>query len=85
MKKTINMVKMGGSWVAVEAKNKSKAIAAGTTAMLASAASYAVDTTAVQTAITAAESDALTTGQYVIGTVASLVVIGLIIGIVKKI
>jgi hypothetical protein len=57
---------------------------AAVSAGLASAASYALDTTAVQTAITAAETDALTTGQYVIGTVASLVVITLVIGIVKK-
>jgi len=54
------------------------------TAMFASVAS-AVDTVAVGAAITSAESDALTTGQFVIGTVASLVVIGLIVGIVKKI
>ena len=57
-------------------------VAAGSMAM--SAASYAIDTTAVGTAITAAETDALTTGEFVIGTVASLVVVGLIIGLVKK-
>jgi hypothetical protein len=57
---------------------------AGATAALGSFAAMALDTTAVQTAITAAETDALTTGQYVIGTVASLVVITLVIGIVKK-
>ncbi len=56
------------------------------TAFVGSAANAAgIDTTAVQTAIASAETDALTTGQYVIGTVASLVVITLVIGIVKKI
>lgn len=53
-------------------------------AMVVSSASYAIDTTAIQTAITAAETDALTTGEYVIGTVASLVVVGLIIALVRK-
>lgn len=53
-------------------------------AMVVSSASYAIDTTAIQTAITAAEADALTTGEYVIGTVASLVVVGLIIALVRK-
>ncbi|MCC2604094.1 major capsid protein [Planctobacterium marinum] len=57
--------------------------AIGSTVM--SGVSYAIDTTAVQTAITAAETDALTTGEYVIGTVASLVVIGLIVTMVRKI
>jgi hypothetical protein len=57
---------------------------AGTTACVSTMAS-AIDTVAVGTAITAAETDALTTGEFVIGTVASLVVIGLIIAIVKKI
>jgi hypothetical protein len=58
---------------------------AALTGALSTSAAWAIDTTAVQTAVAAAESDALTTGQYVIGTVASLVVIGLIIAIVKKI
>lgn len=53
-------------------------------AMVVSSASYAIDTTAIQAAITAAETDALTTGEYVIGTVASLVVVGLIIALVRK-
>jgi len=68
-------------------KNASKKVAVSTVAvgtLVVSSVANAIDTTAVQTAITAAESDALTTGQYVIGTVASLVVITLIIGIVKK-
>lgn len=64
--------------------NKSKKAIAATGAMVASGAAMAIDTTAVGTAITAAETDALTTGEFVIGTVASLVVVGLIIGLVKK-
>jgi hypothetical protein len=67
-------------------RNASIATTGAMSAFLASAsANAAIDTTAVQTAIASAESDALTTGQYVIGTVASLVVISLIIAIVKKI
>lgn len=68
-------------------KMKTKLVA-GAAAVGASVTSFvasAVDTTAVQTAIKAAETDALTTGEYVIGTVASIVVIGLIIAIVRKI
>lgn len=53
---------------------------------LMSAAAFAdMDTTAVQAAITGAETDAQTVGGYVIAAVAGLVVVGLIIGIVKKI
>jgi hypothetical protein len=52
---------------------------------LVSVKSFAIDTTAIGTAITAAETDGLTVGEMVIATVATLVVIGLIIGIVKKI
>lgn len=65
-------------------KGKIAAGLAATGAMVVSSASYAIDTTAIQTAITAAEADALTTGEYVIGTVASLVVVGLIIALVRK-
>jgi len=51
---------------------------------LMSSMAHAIDTEAVGTAISAAETDALTTGEFVIGTVASLVVVSLIIGLVKK-
>ena len=44
----------------------------------------AVDTTAVGTAITGAQTSAETVGGFVIAAVAGLVVIGLIIGVVKK-
>lgn len=53
--------------------------------VMASSAFAAMDTTGVETAITAAETSATTVGGYVIAAVAGLVVIGLIIGIVKKI
>lgn len=46
--------------------------------------SFAIDTGAVTTAITQAESDGLTVGEAVIGAVAGLVVVGLIIGLVRK-
>lgn len=49
------------------------------------AAMAAVDTTAVGTAITAAQTSSETVGGYVIAAVAGLVVIGLIISIVRKI
>lgn len=65
-------------------KGKIAAGVAATGAFVVTSASAAIDTTAIQTAITAAEADALTTGEYVIGTVASLVVVGLIIGLVRK-
>jgi hypothetical protein len=58
--------------------------ASGLVAVVVSSTASAIDTTVVGTAITAAETDALTTGQFVIGTVASLVVVGLIVGLVKK-
>lgn len=60
-------------------------VVTGVALTVGAAAAHAIDTAAVGTAITAAESDALTTGEFVIGSVASLVVIGLIIGIVRKI
>lgn len=71
-------------WLKVQKRKAAMAVTAVGTAVMSSVAS-AVDTTAVQTAIKAAETDALTTGEYVIGTVASIVVIGLIIAIVRKI
>lgn len=47
-------------------------------------AQAALDTSAVDTAITSAVGTGETVGGYVIAAVAALVVIGLIIGIVKK-
>ena len=45
----------------------------------------AADTSAIETAIDASVGDAETDGGYVVAAVAALVVIGLIIGIIRKI
>jgi hypothetical protein len=55
-----------------------------TGAVLFSPFAMAIDTTAVQAAITAAETDALSVGEMVIAAVAALVVITLVISIVRK-
>lgn len=64
-------------------KLKFAALAAAVSGV-ASSAIAAVDTAGVQTAITGAQGSAETVGGYVIAAVAALVVVGLIIGIVKK-
>lgn len=54
---------------------------------LASAASNAfaaIDMTAAGAAVTAAETNALTMGQTVIGVVAGLIVVGLVISMIHK-
>lgn len=51
----------------------------------ANSAFAAVDTAAVETAIDNSVGDAETVGGYVVAAVAALVVIGLIIGIIRKI
>jgi hypothetical protein len=51
----------------------------------AAANAHAIDTAAVETAIGAAKTDALSVGEVVIAAVAALVVIGIIIAVVKKI
>ena len=51
----------------------------------AAANAHAIDTTAVETAIGAAKTDALSVGEVVIAAGAALVVIGIIIAVVKKI
>lgn len=63
---------------------KAGKLVTGAAVAIGGSVAHAIDTTAVQASITAAETDALTTGEYVIGTVASLIVITLIIGIIKK-
>lgn len=52
---------------------------------LASSAMAAVDTTAVGNALTAAQTSAEGVGSMVIAVVAGLVVVGVIIGLVKKV
>lgn len=60
-------------------------ISAGVSGVMAAGlASAAVDTTAVGTAITAAQGSAETVGGMVITAVAALAVVGLIIGLVRK-
>lgn len=71
--KNINMVKQGGTWVAVQAKNKSKAIALGATALLASTATIAAD---YSTQITAAETDGTSNVTLVIGACIAIAVLG---------
>jgi hypothetical protein len=72
--------------VSQDKNGKRIAMAAGTGLIVAGASTsaMAVDTTVVQADIDAAEADALTTGEMVIGAVAGLVVVGLIIGMVRK-
>lgn len=50
----------------------------------ASNAFAALDMTAASTAVTAAETNALTMGQTVIGVVAGLIVVGLVISMIHK-
>ncbi len=52
---------------------------------MAGLASAAVDTTAVQTALTTAETDAHAIAGTVIAIVAGLVVVGVIINLVRKV
>lgn len=73
---------------AVEAVSSAKnAVVATTTAAVTtvtSVASAAIDPTAVQADIVAAQTSGETVGGYVIAAVAGLVVVTVIIGIVKK-
>lgn len=64
-------------------KKFSAPLMAAGSAFMASTA-MAIDTTAIGTAVTAAQTDALTVGEMVIAAVAALVVIGLVIAIVRK-
>jgi heme/copper-type cytochrome/quinol oxidase subunit 2 len=66
-------------------KSRSARLAAGSVALVGSAQSWALDTTAVQTAITAAETDGLSVGAMVVAAVAAMVVVGVVIGMVRKI
>lgn len=65
--------------------NKAKAVA-GFGALVAAGASHAaLDLTAVQTSIEGAGTQGTTVGGYVIAAVATLVVIGVVLAIVRKI
>ena len=67
---------------AVSSRFRNACIAVTGFAMANSA--FAIDTTAVTASIASAEADGLTVGEAVIGAVAALVVVGLIIGLVRK-
>jgi len=67
MKKMIKWAKYGGAALA----------AAG------SSVAMAIDTTAIGTSLTAAETDALSVGDLVIGVVAGLVVVSIVVGMVR--
>ncbi|NQZ28316.1 MAG: hypothetical protein HRT55_18620 [Colwellia sp.] len=83
--KTIQMVNIGGQWVATQAKKKSKALAAGGTALFVSASSFAVDHS---TAIAAAGTDGTantTAAALVVIAIASVVTgITLVLGLLRK-
>ena len=60
-------------------------VGAGLSALGASVAAHADDlTTSAQVGITAAQTQGTTVGGYVVAAVAALCVVGVIIGIVKK-
>jgi hypothetical protein len=48
------------------------------------APAFALNTTEIQTAITAAESDGLAVGAMVVSAVAAMIVVGVVISMVKK-
>lgn len=61
-------------------------IGASASALLASSLTFAaVDITKVESGITAAQTSGESVGALVVGAVAALVVVGIIIGLVKKI
>ena len=68
----------------LDKKNAARAAIGTAVATAAGQVLAAVDVSAVEAKIAAAEASAGTVGTYVIGAVAGLVVIGLIIGIVRK-
>jgi hypothetical protein len=65
-------------------KHYGKAVAAVSSVPAAFTAAHADVLTDTQTAISAAAADGLTVGGYVVAGVCSLLVIGLIIGLVHK-
>ena len=68
---------------AVKRYSKKTLVAAGS--LFAAGQAMAIDTTAVGTSLAAAQTDALSVGELVIGVVAALIVIGLVISMVTKI
>ena len=72
MKNAIQMVNVGGQWVAVKAKKASTAIAVGGTALMASGATLAADYT---TQITAAQTEGTGNVSAVIGAVIAIAIL----------
>ena len=71
--RVFNAVRRGGKWIVVASST------------VAGTAMAAVDTTAVDTSLAAAQSSGEAVGATVIGVVAALAVVGVIIGLVKKV
>jgi hypothetical protein len=64
--------------------NKLQKMAFAVVSLGSAAPAFAIDTTGIQTAITAAESDGLAVGAMVVSAVAAMIVVGVVIGMVKK-
>lgn len=65
-------------------KNRIALFFAAAVAMATSSTAFALDTTGIQTAITAAETDGLAVGAMVVASVAAMIVVGVVISMVKK-
>jgi len=78
----IEMENKGGLWEQAKGKLAAAGTAVGTA--MVSGYTWAIDTTAVGTAIDGAKADGLTVGEMVIAAVAGLVVVGIILALVRK-
>jgi hypothetical protein len=66
-------------------KYGARVVAGGSSLVAAGLASAAIDVADVQTALTSAQSSGEDVGAMVIGVVAALCVVGVIIGLVRKV
>jgi hypothetical protein len=64
--------------------NKFQKMAFAVVSLGSATPAFALDTTGIQTAITAAESDGLAVGAMVVSAVAAMIVVGVVISMVKK-
>jgi hypothetical protein len=64
--------------------NNFKKMVLGVVSLGSAAPAFALNTTEIQTAITAAESDGLAVGAMVVASVAAMIVVGVVISMVKK-
>jgi hypothetical protein len=64
--------------------NKLQKMAFAIVSLGSAAPAFALDTTGIQSAITAAESDGLAVGAMVVSAVAAMIVVGVVISMVKK-